>query len=94
MSWLRRIWRILSMRCDESVELLSQSQDETLPLVERLALRSHLLFCRPCRRMARQIRFLRTALGEAILRAEDSSERLSAEARARIERALRHNPGP
>jgi hypothetical protein len=82
------------MRCDESIELLSQSEDESLPLVDRLALKSHLLFCKPCRRMAGQLRFLRTALSEAVTRAEQSGQRLSTEARARIERAWRQTPEP
>lgn len=88
MSRLRRAWRILSMRCDQSVELMSQSQDESLPLLDRLALRSHLLFCKPCRRMARQLLFLRTALEAAVSRVEGSGQRLSDEARGRILRAL------
>lgn len=92
MSRLRRVWRILSMRCDESVELLSQAQDEPLPFVDRLALNSHLLFCKPCRRMASQLRFISKALGQAMSRAEDTGERLSVKARARIQNVLGQTP--
>ncbi len=94
MSRVRRVLRILSMRCDESIELFSQSEDESLPMIDWLALKSHLLFCKPCRRMAGQLRFLRQALSKAVTRAEQSGERLSAEARARIERAWRQTPEP
>jgi hypothetical protein len=88
MNQLRRVWRILSMRCDESVALLSQSQDESLSRLDRLALKSHLLFCKPCRRIARQFRFLRTALAATTARADDSGQCLSAAARLRIQQAI------
>lgn len=94
MSRVRRVLRILSMRCDAAIELLSQSADEPLPMIDWLALKSHILFCKPCRRMASQLRFLRQALSEAVMRAEQSGQRLSVEARARIERAWRQTPEP
>jgi hypothetical protein len=90
MSHRRRFLRILSMRCDESVELMSQGADEPLALLDRLALRSHLLLCGPCRRFCQQLRFLRVAVRRMLSRAEDSGATLSADARARILIALRN----
>lgn len=84
-----RIIRILAMRCDEAAELLSQGNDEPLAWIEQLALRSHLMLCRPCRRFRQQLRFLRAAMQWTLSRAEDSHATLSGDARLRILRNLR-----
>ena len=84
MSRGARLKRILAMRCDEAAELLSQGNDEPLALIEQLALRSHLLFCRPCSRFRQQLKFLHAAMHWAVAQAEDSGATLSGDARARI----------
>ncbi len=90
MSLAARLKRILEMRCDEAAMMTSQQCDDPLPIIERLALASHLLLCRPCRRLRRQFQFLRAAMHSLAARAEDSAEALSADARLRIEAALRN----
>ena len=90
MSRKGRFRRILAMRCDESVELMSQAADEPLDFWDKLALRSHLLLCGPCSRFCRQLRFLRSAVRRMLSQAEDSGAALSADARTRILHALRN----
>lgn len=89
MSRTARIKRILAMRCDEAAELLSQGGDEPLAWIEQLALRSHLMLCRPCRRFRQQLNFLRATMLWTLSRAENSRAILSNDARLRILGALR-----
>jgi hypothetical protein len=96
MGFLKASWRILTLTCDESTRVMSDSLDAELPLAERLAYRLHALGCRHCRRFLRQIRFLRAAtqrLGRPAA-AEESPDAvvlppLSPEARRQIASALR-----
>ncbi|WP_205678686.1 zf-HC2 domain-containing protein [Aquisphaera insulae] len=87
----RRLLSLLTLRCAGASELISRRLDEPLPLVDRLALAGHLLACAPCRRFARQVRFLREACARRPGDEPDASEAdiLSREARARILEALR-----
>jgi hypothetical protein len=48
--------------CREASVLLSQQQDRDLGFGERLGLRLHLAVCDACRRLARQLPFMRSAL--------------------------------
>ena len=77
--------------CRQASRLQSEGLDRRLSLPKRLGLRLHLLACRWCRRYGNQIRFLRQALRE---RPEDvtgaAPGTLSAEARERLQRALRN----
>lgn len=79
--------RILTLTCDDSTRLVSESLDRRLPLGERLAVRLHALCCRSCRRAGRQLRFLHEAMTR---RAEQENAgktadlALSNETRARI----------
>ena len=50
------------LTCKDASELLSQAQDRTLGLRERLALRLHLLICDGCTNFSRQLELIRTAL--------------------------------
>jgi len=92
MSKLKTIHRILTLTCDESTRLVSESLDRELPLGDRLAVRLHAMICRSCRRVRRQ--FL--ALRDAVRRAADEpgtgdgphEPALSPEARARIAEVL------
>jgi hypothetical protein len=49
-------------RCKHASELMSCRQDRKLGLLESLQLRLHLLICKRCRRVTRQLEFLRTAI--------------------------------
>jgi hypothetical protein len=50
------------LNCKETSRLLSQAQDQRLPVLERLRLRLHLGVCDACTQFARQLEFLRTAM--------------------------------
>jgi len=94
---LADVWRILTLVCDESSRLVSESLDRDLTLGERIAVRAHQLLCWSCRRFRKQILFVR----EAIRYQEEhwqegttaSPHSLSPEARERIKQALAHQLG-
>lgn len=48
--------------CKQTSELLSQGQDRSLSLAERLRLNLHLLMCTRCRTFTQQLAFMRAAL--------------------------------
>ncbi len=81
------------LSCKEAAALVSESLDRRLPLGQRIALRMHLLFCRVCSRFSRQVLFLRGAADQ--VRDEKGEEKsplsdsLSAEAKEKIEQALK-----
>ena len=56
------ILRLMTMKCDEVVQFVSQAHDRDLTLGERFALRTHFVYCTACRRYRRQIEALRQAL--------------------------------
>ena len=98
MSFLTAAKMVLTLVCDDSAHLLSDSLDRPLTHVERLALRLHLLICCNCRRFRRQIDFIHAAMhyaagGSAADKSPpqmaSSIATLSAEARRRIADALR-----
>lgn len=85
MSQRVRLWHILAVGCDVSAELVSQSHDEPLTRTEKLVLWSHLLLCRPCRRLRQQLVFLHEAVHRFVARTEEDTDTvLSADARSRI----------
>jgi predicted anti-sigma-YlaC factor YlaD len=79
------------LSCKETSHLVSQALDRRLTWRERLAVRLHLFVCDACRRFERQVAVLRAvARRYATLEPETTAElQLSAEAHARIARALR-----
>ena len=89
MSRGARLLQILIRHCDEYTALISQETDEPLALLDRLALRIHVLSCRPCRRFRQQMTLLRAAIQRVLTRAEDADAALPAETRLRILNALR-----
>ncbi len=95
MSRLKTIWRLLNLPCREMTHLASQSLDRDLDRLERLALRSHLLYCSACRRFLKQALLVRTAARGLLTRLESDlpvpGPDLPIEARDRIKRALRGN---
>ena len=50
------------LTCKDASELLSQAQDRTLGLRERLALKLHLLICAGCTNFSRQLELIRVTL--------------------------------
>jgi predicted anti-sigma-YlaC factor YlaD len=93
MSRLRTIWHLLNLPCEGIARLASESLDRELGRMERIALRSHVLYCKACRRYRRQIEHLRCSMRklagniEAGVPAPDL--RLPDEVRERIKRALK-----
>jgi hypothetical protein len=51
------------LNCKDSTRLLSASQDRSLTVGERIALKVHLLICKGCANYRRQLDFLRQACG-------------------------------
>lgn len=48
--------------CKEAHRLVIEGQDRQLSLMERIALRVHLMMCGACRRFETQVQFLREAV--------------------------------
>ncbi len=95
---LSTIKRILTLTCEQSTRLVSESLDRDLPRGERWAVRLHALCCRSCRRYRRQILFLREAVRRGAPEPDTSTPvagaSLTPGARERIKRALgRHTSG-
>ena len=92
----RGIWRLMTMRCDEVVQFVSQAHDRDLTRAERFAIRSHFLYCTACRRYHRQITALRQALRLHVRQIQHLKPggplALPREARVRISRALATHP--
>jgi hypothetical protein len=77
--------------CKETVALMSQSLERPLTLRERVLLKLHLWVCIWCVWYLEQLRLMRAALqtrAAQVLINDSSAPTLSAEARARIKRAL------
>ncbi len=93
MRHLLAIWRLLNLPCEGMSRLASESLDRDLDLMERIALRSHLLYCAACRRYRRQLERLRRAirrLADGLEAGETSLDpRLPDGVRERIKRTLR-----
>ena len=77
------------LTCQDITRLVSESLDRTLPLTQRLKIRIHLVMCKYCARIEKQMRFLRHVCQTH----EDLSSEaaLSAGARDRIRLALRRS---
>jgi len=79
------------LSCKDVTDLASKSLDAPLTWRQRCGMRLHLLFCRLCRRYVRNLRFLEQALRRARdekLECFSADDKLSEEARDRIQRAL------
>lgn len=84
--------------CRDISELLSRSLDEQISWRERWALKSHLMMCRSCSTLAKQMRFLRAASAAAAEEemADGDAEpgpRLGDDARARLKEKMRQAQG-
>lgn len=53
------------LNCEQASELLSRALDEQLPLSTRMSLRLHLLMCRCCSPLERNLTMLRRTLRKA-----------------------------
>ena len=87
MRIFRALKLILTLRCEDSIRILSESRDGPVSWVELWAYRLHLIGCVPCRRFRRQIDFIRRAArrrGSELYAAQATSARLSQKTRDRI----------
>jgi Putative zinc-finger len=48
--------------CKDASRLISQIQEGSVPLGQRLRVRLHLIWCEACKQFERQIRFLRVMM--------------------------------
>jgi len=95
MTRLKTIWRLLNLPCREMTRLASASFEGNLSRLERIALKTHLLYCIACRRYLRQIVFVGHALRQIVQHVETGAilpgPGLPDEVRARIKQALREH---
>ncbi len=81
------------LSCKDVCYIVSESLDGKLPLHKRLSVRFHLLMCKACQRMVRQMELLRAAAHRYESSKDRKSltdqEKLSKEASARILTRLR-----
>ena len=93
MRLLKQIWMILTVDCEDSARLTSESMDRPLNWAETMAVHLHRLICAKSRRLNRQMIQLNVALRRSTTRANpiaaDSSKSLSTDARARIRQAIK-----
>jgi len=90
------IWRaiklLLTLKCEESTRLVSRALDESLPSVERWAVRLHAVSCRSCRHFRQQVELIQREVAEhcgghaSLLTSKQTT--LSTDAKARIESAI------
>ncbi len=71
MSRPQSVWGLFNSSCQEMTRIASESLDHDPGLLERIALRSHVLYCKACRRYLRQITLLKNALRGLSARIED-----------------------
>jgi hypothetical protein len=64
MSQARSVWNLLNLPCEGIARLASESLDRDLDRLERVALRSHIVYCARCRRYLRQLKLIRAALAQ------------------------------
>ena len=79
--------RILTLNCEESTRIVSDSLDRQLSFTERWAVRLHCISCWSCRRFGRQLRALRDAWDAYPPRVNDQAK-LSSAAISRIREAM------
>jgi predicted anti-sigma-YlaC factor YlaD len=95
MSRLSTIWHLLNLPCREMTRLASESHDRDLGRLERIALKSHVLYCKSCRRYLKQIALLRRAMRRLVTRLEGglpiAGPDLPPDVRDRIKQALKEN---
>ncbi len=95
MSRPRGLWKLLNLPCEEMARLASESLDRDLGRLERLALRSHIVYCAACRRYLSQLKHMRVALKQLAERLQTDDPLpgpgLPDDARERIKRTLKRD---
>lgn len=62
----------IRLNCQEVSRLLSDRQDESLPVADRARLRLHLVLCEACRNVSEQMEFVRRAVRQLDLERPDA----------------------
>ena len=78
--------------CRDMSRLSSRALDDNLPVLMKVRMTIHLLFCRFCRRYARQLRWMHWG-GSTPPMEVFPGELLSPKGRVRLKEALRNNGG-
>jgi hypothetical protein len=90
--WQTRLVKFIGKhtpKCQEMVQILSQSMDKPMPLRMRIKKRLHFLICCWCQRYEEQLRYMRQTTRQFPEHADEASDApFSAEARERIKRRL------
>ena len=94
MNLLHQIWMILTLNCEDSARLTSESMDRPLNWAERFAVSGHRLVCSKSRRLNRQLLEMHKALKQKNAFDADNGviEGLSTDARSRIRSAISSTP--
>ena len=79
---------MLTLKCEQSTHIVSESLDRDLSFVERWAVRLHYISCWSCRRFSKQIRQMRDLVRQHPERPTETAG-LSPDATRRIEEAIR-----
>lgn len=81
------------LTCEEATQMASESLDRPLRISERARLAMHVVMCRVCAALRRDLRFIRNALandgGELLSSPDGTADGLSESARTRIKQAIR-----
>lgn len=94
MKVLWQIWMILTLNCEESARLTSESMDRPLNWAEKVAVSCHRLICARSRRLNRQLLDMHEAFkrNNAFEVEDGPIEGLSSDAKSRILSALNQMP--
>lgn len=81
------------LTCEEASKLISEAMDHTLPFLERVNLRLHILLCKVCPTYMRQLHLLRDLLRKWASYSGRflSDKELSPESKAKIKERLRQS---
>jgi predicted anti-sigma-YlaC factor YlaD len=89
---MRRFFKLINQNCRLASRLMSDEQERQLSRLERCGLQIHLMGCRSCRRYRIQIQMLErlvaSALREPHMHQPHVPQKLSSQARMRIEKSL------
>lgn len=94
MKLLHQIWMILTLNCEDSARLTSESMDRPLNWAERSAVSAHRMVCSKSRRLNRQLLELNEAFKRtnAFESNDGPVKGLSTDAKSRIRSAISQKP--
>ena len=93
-SVMRGLVLIMTLNCEQSARLTSESFERSLTWCERCAVRIHNAICKKSRNLAAQLRILHAMCSrnnEALIELIETRNRLSPLARQRIEKSIQEH---